>query len=144
MPRNAVIKLAGGTFSALTGLTGADALQDREVVLTTDTHELFVGNPSSSGTSGYSLLGSVIFCKTSRERAGHTPLPERLLWDDQEKLLYCGNGTIWEPTSVTIASDGALEKDSISNDLRVKVDKKFLKIESNEITFGDVIDYGSF
>ena len=139
MSRN-IIKLAGGSYSRLKGLSGSEALKDREVVVTTDTYELYVGR----GDGTYHLLGNTIFGGSLSEIQDTDPLEGRYFFDSSKGILYLGNGTGWKKVGITYDKLRGLGFDDKTGDLYVQVDNKFIVFDSEgRITLGNT-DYGEF
>ena len=138
MARNR-IKLAGGKYTSLKALTGPDALEFREVVLTTDTHELFAG----TGNGEFSLLGNVAI-GTKAELTQTDPLEGRLFFDYQSGVLYVGTGSGWKRSGFTLAEKSGLKYDAETGDLSVSTDNETIIINNdNELEVNNV-DYGIF
>ncbi len=138
MARNR-IKLAGGKYNSLKALTGPDALEFREVVITTDTHELFAG----TGEGEFSLLGNVTI-GTRANLTATDPLEGRLFFDYSAGVLYVGSGTGWKRSGFTLAEKSGLTFDPISGDLMVSTDNETIVVNSdNELEVNNV-DYGHF
>ena len=87
-----VLQLAGSTAESIKALTGDNALQAREILVSTDTHQLFIGN----GDDTYTIIGSVT-SGTSAERGDATATKGQLFFDTDENKLYIGDGTSWKP-----------------------------------------------
>ena len=139
MSRN-IIKLAGGTYTRLKGLSGSEALHGREVVLTTDTNELYVGK----GDGTYHLLGNTIFGGSLSEIQETDPLEGRYFYDSEKGNLYLANGTGWKKVGVSYDVLRGLGLDDTSGELYIKVDEKFIIFdEQGRLTLGNT-DYGEF
>jgi len=138
MARNK-IKLAGGRYSSLKALSGPDALDYREVVLTTDTHELYAG----TGGGEFSLLGNVTIGNKS-QLVETDPLEGRLFFDYVNGVLYIGTGSGWKKTGFTLAEKSGLKFDEETGDLMVSTDNTTIIINNdNELEVNNV-DYGMF
>ena len=138
MARNR-IKLAGGTYSSLRALSGPDALEYREVVLTTDTHELFAG----TGNGEFSLLGNVTIGNKTKLTATD-PLEGRLYFDYVSGILYVGTGSGWKRTGMTIAEKSGLTFDEETGDLVISTDNETIVINNDNELEVNNIDYGFF
>ena len=138
MARNR-IKLAGGKYTSLKALTGPDALEYREVVLTTDTHELFAG----TGNGEFSLLGNVAI-GTKAQLSETDPVEGRLFFDYVNGVLYVGTGSGWKKSGFTVADKSGLKFDVETGDLYVSTDNETIIVnEENELEVNNV-DYGLF
>ena len=138
MARNR-IKLAGGKYNSLKALAGPDALEFREVVLTTDTHELFAG----TGGGEFSLLGNVTI-GTRTELTATDPLEGRLFFDYPNGILYIGTGSGWRRSGFTVADNSGLIMDPVTGDLMVSTDNETIIVnDENELEVNNV-DYGHF
>ena len=138
MARNK-IKLAGGKYTSLKALTGPDALEYREVVLTTDTHELFAG----TGNGEFSLLGNVAI-GTKAQLTETDPIEGRLFFDYVNGVLYVGTGSGWKKSGFTLADKSGLKFDEETGDLSVSTDNETIIVnEDNELEVNNV-DYGLF
>ena len=138
MARNR-IKLAGGKYNSLKALTGPNALEFREVVITTDTHELFAG----TGEGEFSLLGNVTI-GTKTNLTATDPLEGRLYFDYSAGVLYVGTGNGWKRSGFTLAEKSGLTFDPISGDLMVSTDNETIVVNNdNELEVNNV-DYGHF
>ena len=85
-----VLKLAGSTLANVAALTGADAIEARELLCTTDTGTLILG----TGGGNYRMIGAVL-SGTTAERNLATPTEGQLFLDTTETVLYLGDGTQW-------------------------------------------------
>ncbi len=138
MSRN-IIKLAGGRYVSLKALSGSEMLQYREVVLTTDTHELYAG----TGNGEFALLGNVTI-GTKAELSSTDPVKGRLYFDHTNGIMYVGNGVGWKRNGLTIADKSALVIDEFTGELKVLVDNESVVInEENQLEVNNT-DYGNF
>ena len=138
MARNR-IKLAGGKYASLKSLSGPDALEYREVVLTTDTHELFAG----TGNGEFSLLGNVSI-GTKAQLTETDPLEGRLYFDYANGILYVGTGSGWKRSGFTLADKSGLKFNPDTGDLSVSTDNETIIVNNeNELEVNNV-DYGLF
>lgn len=135
-----IIKLAGGLYSKLKMLSGAEALQEREVIVTTDTKELYVG--ASDGS--FSLVNGVLFGDTLNNIQEYDPEKGRFFFNLEKGNLYIGTGTGWNLIGIVLKNLGGLVKDSNSGEISVNVDGVSIIINENgELTIGNT-DYGLF
>ena len=138
MARN-IIKLAGGKYISLKALSGSEMLQYREVVLTTDTHELYAG----TGNGEFALLGNVTI-GTKAELSSTDPVKGRLYFDYVNGIMYVGNGIGWKRNGLSIANKSALVIDEFTGELSVVVDDKSIVINDiNQLEVNNT-DYGNF
>jgi len=138
MARNR-IKLAGGKYNSLKALTGPDALEFREVVITTDTNELFAG----TGEGEFSLLGNVTI-GTKTNLTATDPLEGRLYFDYSSGVLYIGTGNGWKRSGFTLAEKSGLTFDPVSGDLMVSTDNETIVVNNNNELEVNNVDYGHF
>ena len=138
MSRN-IIKLAGGKYLSLKALSGSEMLQYREVVLTTDTHELYAG----TGGGEFALLGNVII-GTKLELNTTDPVQGRLFFDYANGVMYVGNGAGWKRAGLTLASKSALTIDETTGELKVVVDNRSIVINDVNQLEVNGFDCGDF
>lgn len=119
-----IIKLAGGQYKSLKALSGAEALKGREVVVTMDTKELFVGN----GDDTYSLLGSAIF-GTKNDLYQTDSLKGRFFFDTEKETLYLANGVGWKRIGIRVSDFGGLTIDPESSKLSINTDNQTIIID---------------
>ena len=138
MARNR-IKLAGGKYINLKALSGAESLEYREVVLTTDTHELFAGTE----TGDFTLLGNVTI--GTKSRLGATdPLYGRLFFDYENGILYVGTDLSWKRCGIVVGNRSALSIDAFTGELFINTDNESIIINDNNALAVNNTDYGSF
>lgn len=139
MARN-IIRLAGGTYARLKALTGIEKLKGREVVITTDTNELFVGKDDGS----FELLGGVHFGETLNDISLVDPKSGRFFYDQENSILYLANGIGWKKVAVQIKTKDGLAYDEKTGELTLQVDNKSILInEDGNLETGN-IDFGEF
>lgn len=83
-----ILQLAGGTYTSLAALSGGTALNDRELVVTSDTHELYIGD----STGRFHLAGQALF-GDSATRTTTPSKPGRFFYDTTTAVLYMGVGS---------------------------------------------------
>ena len=133
------ILLAGGSYINLKALSGNEALVNREVVLTTDTHELFAG----VGDGDYVLLGNArIGIKSNLNTID--PIEGRFFFDYENGILYIATGTGWKRCGISLSPKSALSFDVSTGDLTVVTDNETIMINSNNALEVKNIDYGVF
>lgn len=94
MANRKILQLSGSSFSAIQALSGDDVLKGRELLVSTDTKELVLGNGDGTGT----VIGAVIIGDATAY-AATSPVKGRLFFNTTTGSLYVANGTAW-----TIAS----------------------------------------
>lgn len=138
MSRN-IIKLAGGKYVSLKALSGSEMLQYREVVLTTDTHELYAG----TGNGEFALLGNVII-GTKARLSSTDPVEGRLYFDYNNGIMYVGTGVGWKRNGLSIAAKSALLIDELTGELSVATDNETIVVNNENQLEVNNTDYGSF
>lgn len=139
MSRN-IIKLAGGTYARLKALSGSEVLKDREVVISKDTSELFVGN--ADGT--FNLLGNVIVGENISEINNVDPEKGRFFFNSEKSNLYFGTGTGWKLVGINIARLGGLATNEITGEIYVNIDNNSIIMTTDgKLSVGNT-DYGEF
>lgn len=138
MARNK-IKLAGGRYINLKALSGAESLEYREVVLTTDTHELFAG----IGNGDFTLLGNVTIGTKSR-LGTIDPLHGRLFFDYENGILYVGTDLSWKRCGIVVGNRSALSIDAFTGELFINTDNESIIINENNALAVNNTDYGTF
>ena len=138
MARNKIL-LAGGSYINLKALAGNEALENREVVLTTDTHELFAG----TGNGDYSLLGNVTIGSKSR-LSTVDPVEGRFYFDYENGILYVGTGMGWKRCGISLSPKSALSFDAFTGELTVVTDNETIVINDENALEVNNIDYGAF
>lgn len=135
-----IIKLAGGSYTRLKALSGSEQLQGREVVITTDTHELYVGN----GDGSFDLLGNILFGNLKDDITTVDPQKGRMFFDEITKCLFIGNGTGWKRIGISYSNLKGLNYNNETDELEVKVDNISIIFNSNgELSINNT-DYGEF
>lgn len=137
MARN-IIKLAGGSYTRLKALSGSEQLQGREVVISTDTHELYVGN----GDGSFDLLGNILF--GSKEDESIYPQRGRLLFDTEKSLLFIGTGSEWKKIGVDYSSSKGLNYNEETGEVEIKVDDESIVFNPEGELSVQNTDYGEF
>jgi len=119
-----VLQIAGGDYTDLKALSGNNAIQPRELLVSTDTNELFVGD----GVGNSILVGRAKVGATA-DKALIAPVAGRFFFDAETNTLFVGDGTSWKLVGIdsefeatlveklttfttgdilTVSSDGAL------------------------------------
>lgn len=126
MPRN-IIRLAGSNYERIKALTGVEVLQNREVVISKDTSELYVGKENGE----LSLLGNVHIGQKFMDIQEVAPEKGRLFYNDGSGILYVGNGSGWRRVGYRLAHNSGLMLDELTGELRVNVDSQTIKVNES-------------
>lgn len=139
MPRN-IIRLAGGTYERLKALVGTERLKDREVVISKNTNELYVGKSDGS----FELLGNVHLGNTIADIRNIDPQRGRFFYNSESGVLYLANGDGWKRIGVKITSGSGLSINESTGELTVNVDNKSIVINPEGKIAVENTDYGVF
>lgn len=90
-----LVQFSGSTLAGVTGLTGDNAIQDRELLVSTDTQELFLGSGGKPVLIGRCIISDVNPAVETATVSGRAHL------NTVSGILYISDGTQWVPTGVS-------------------------------------------
>lgn len=105
-----VLQLAGSSYTNIAALSGSEAVQARELLISTDTKQLIMG----TGAGSYVALGTILTGDTSAKTAA-TPTLGVFFWDTQAEGLFVGTGSEWKPATSADLSN-YVEKVDVATD----------------------------
>ena len=132
--------VAGADFIRIKALKGTEVLRDREVVISKDTNELFVGK----GDGRYDLLNGVHMGTSTGDMQNLDPVDGRLFFNESSGLLYLANGTGWKRIGIRITFDSGLKYNEETGELKVNIDNNSIIINKTGQLETNNADYGEF
>lgn len=127
-----LLQLAGSTLEKILALNGDNAIQARELLVATDTHQLVLGNGDGTGT----IIGSAV---VGTSHATADPKAGQFYFDTTDNNLYIGTGTEWKPV-LDLDAFAIRDDDGVENNI-AKLDANGNAVDSG-MKFADTLADG--